>query len=543
MVEQLCYTRSAIGLSGSTEFQVRAASNGVSDINGRRFAAFDKYLRYTLPTGTERLSANIDNSPFCLAYIDAGIEPIIVHKVYTGRDAHGRPGVYFAHLLAELPGNFSVRDAIDMWNSSFWLLSESQLQAQLEAQHDSPRSVKLRTVSPDRLVQGPREKYDVSILEKHLSFMVQAFLSLEGQQKLYIAGSDIQIATLIWGLAHSLPLTMLKSLTFSTYEHDLNEATMRVVGTCRPYTSPEQRTSISRQDLPADCYSGRGLALNCYTGQTSNFSPPPALIDLQSEFASYIKFAVDCLLKGEMDELKERTDLAEKRNVDSIGSFLAIHKHLKEEGKLSPAEMTDILVQPELAIDLLSREKIQRTIINLRIQNEQWWRTSGKETIINLCEYYRLNPDKEAFSTLDAFALRLVDETCTAMLAQNNKAWSGRVSLLSALAPAESKSTYWVKLLEMLSKKTAGDPSWRPSKEYAWGDRLWFLEQWVHGYREICDQWIAPWLEGLLWEELRQVLSMNFPFNWKMLAIVAVITSPSIPVSPVAVEPRHMSLP
>ena len=256
MVEQLCYTWSAVGLSGSG-FQVRAASDGVANINSMRFAAFDKYLRYTLPIGTERSLATTETSPFCLAYVDAGGERIIVHKVYTGRDAVGRrPGAYFAHMLAELPENFSVRDAIDMWKSSFWLLSQDSL---------DPKSVKLPLVPPDQLVHGSIDQYDMQVLEKYLHFIVQAFLALEGQQKLYIAGSDIQIATLIWGLAHSLPLTMLKSLTFSTYEHDLNNATMRIVGTCRPYT--ERRVAFSRQDLPIDCYNGRGLALNCYTGQ------------------------------------------------------------------------------------------------------------------------------------------------------------------------------------------------------------------------------------------------------------------------------------
>ena len=200
--------------------------------------------------------------------------------------------------------------------------------------------------------------------------------------------------------------------------------------------------------------------------------------------------------------------------------------------KLSPADITNILGQPELAIDLLKRKKIQRIIINLTIQDQQWWDTSGQAAITKLYQHYRYNPGKDAVDTLELFAARIVYETCTAMLARNNDAWFGLVTLLGIIAPAESKPVYWAKLLEMLSKKAAETPRWMPSREYTWEVRSWFLQQWAYGIQDIPDQQIVPWLEGISLEELRQVLSTNFPSKWKVLAIVALITSPSTSVPP-----------
>src|SRR5579859_7326209 len=147
MVEQLCYTWSAVGLSGSIGFQVRAASNGVADTNSMRFAAFNEYLHYRLPTGTDTSATIAEKPPSCLAYVSAGTERILVHRVYVGRDTDGNrhPSVYFSHLLADLPETFSVRSAIDMWMSPFWHQSESSL---------DPQSVQLPSVSPDELVPG-----------------------------------------------------------------------------------------------------------------------------------------------------------------------------------------------------------------------------------------------------------------------------------------------------------------------------------------------------------------------------------------------------
>src|SRR5947209_8554772 len=110
MMEQLWYTWSPIGLGGVTGFRVRAASDGLTDLNSERFRSFRAHLNYYLPQGADPYTATIGTSPVCLAFIDPGNESnknpddkrnkhIVMRKVYTGKDAYGRPGVYFAHLL------------------------------------------------------------------------------------------------------------------------------------------------------------------------------------------------------------------------------------------------------------------------------------------------------------------------------------------------------------------------------------------------------------------------------------------------------------
>src|SRR6266700_7294587 len=127
-LEQLWYTWSTEGLGGVVGLQIRAASEGLMDINSSRVRSFRTYLDYYLPQGTDSYTAKTENSPICLTFADpaAGTQKvasdqrkdshaakqknprdssnqatthILVRKVYKGKDNYGRAGVYFAHLI------------------------------------------------------------------------------------------------------------------------------------------------------------------------------------------------------------------------------------------------------------------------------------------------------------------------------------------------------------------------------------------------------------------------------------------------------------
>jgi hypothetical protein len=206
MIEQLWYTWSTSGLGSVTGFRVRAASAGLMDLRSERFRAINPYLHYTLPLGTLLEQAEKKTSPVSLTFADADDTTILVQKVFAGADAYGRIGIYFCHLITA--GGLSAREAIELWRSSFWQVSDGEI---------APNATHLDGVSPTELLKGPLGRHNLKITQEQLQFVIQAFLSLkEAYQKLYIMAPDDQIAALIWGLTHSLPYSLQEKLTFST---------------------------------------------------------------------------------------------------------------------------------------------------------------------------------------------------------------------------------------------------------------------------------------------------------------------------------------
>src|SRR6266567_6671046 len=150
ILEQLWYTWSTIGLGPlSAGFRIRAASPGLSDVSSPRVQALDLYLRYVLPTVTDPFAITPDMAPICLSLIQTEQgERILVNKTYTGKDGVGRPGAFFVHLLANLPPDFSVAQAISLWRSP--LLQSSDI----DRRGGAPlNGVQLDSISFDELKQ------------------------------------------------------------------------------------------------------------------------------------------------------------------------------------------------------------------------------------------------------------------------------------------------------------------------------------------------------------------------------------------------------
>ncbi len=102
------------------------------------------------------------------------------------------------------------------------------------------------------------------MLLKHFS------LFLKHQQKYLSLQKTTKSRTLIWGLTHCLPQTMLQNCTFSTYEADPSEATTRIIGTCLPAEKVRHTAKTrGRALLSVDDYTGQYVTLNCYTGLQS----------------------------------------------------------------------------------------------------------------------------------------------------------------------------------------------------------------------------------------------------------------------------------
>jgi hypothetical protein len=194
-IDQLWYTWSTRGLDTiPAGFRMRAASSGLTDIYGKRVEQLSRYLRYSLPPGTDVLNTLPESAPVCLAYVctEDG-ERALVHKVYTGRDGRNRPGAYFAHMLVGLD-DFTPRNAIALWNSPFWERADSAKSTQLNhtslqtIEHEyGLRPLEVQFQDTARLAQqfrgifvklpdGSVAENGASGLHDYLCFVVRAYL-------------------------------------------------------------------------------------------------------------------------------------------------------------------------------------------------------------------------------------------------------------------------------------------------------------------------------------------------------------------------------
>ena len=134
-IEQLWYTWSDVGLETiNAGYRIRAVSPGLSDLRSERVGNLSPYLRYALPPGTNPIHITLAMAPVSLTFVNMGTDRVLIRKVYTGRDAVGRYGVFFAHALIGLPPEFTAKDAIELWNAEYepgkggiWRRSDAEL--------------------------------------------------------------------------------------------------------------------------------------------------------------------------------------------------------------------------------------------------------------------------------------------------------------------------------------------------------------------------------------------------------------------------------
>lgn len=515
-IEQLWYTWAPRGMEDIRGFQVYAATPGLMDVNGATFRAINPYLGYDLPTGTNPSAATIENSPVCLAFIDAGNQRLLLRKNFTGSDSAGRIGTYFIHLLTSLPANFTARDAINLWHSSFW---QTTIPESTSGFRD-PHSYELLPVVPDVLKPEPYTEQKFSqneMLGKYLPFVIQAYLSLDKEQRLFIAAEDYHIASLIWGLTECLPSLLLQDLTFSTYESDIVKTNMRIVGACLPVEKVRRESLNPARVLPADGYYGQNVMLNCYTGQYSSLSSQYPLLP------AYTQFATSCLLgKAEAHgELQSLLTSAERLRVSSVPQLLFVYKFIdtnNQSQSLSYDDISAVLENFNLAFEFLSRDNVQESLIALTIQNPQWWKERGMTALTLLWERRNANGVSLA-PTFTALGCKVAQTVANAILENDQHKFSIGWELLCTTAPANKDPKPWADLFFMLS----GYP---PGEICPWS--LWseLLNFWQYAAAYIAPEQIRPWL-SISWEQLPDFLHMNLPHEWQIMAVTQLLADPS----------------
>ena len=363
-IEQLWYTWSEEGLGTiRAGFRIRAASEGLSDLQSERVKCLDRYVRYLLPPGTDYFAVTPEQAPRCLAILQTEQnETIIVHKQYTGRDGVGRPGNFFTHLLA-LGGNsavFSAVDAIWLWGSSLWRTSDAEL---------DQRTTTLNRLSLSTLYAEQRFNPQFAAVEAFLPFLIEAYLTRRGAHPIYVLtptnASDV-FASMIAGLVRCLPRSLLTGLSFSTYEPDSSRAMTQLVGLSADLGQDPNAMPV----VPAIFYQ-QCLAINCATGERSSLARHP-LVQSSRRATRFARDTTHCLIANDVEQLDALLDRVEDRQGLTGEKFLRFYSH--SSGRASDITTGDIeeYLSGAECVQWLNNSQFRECVITAAIQDARW---------------------------------------------------------------------------------------------------------------------------------------------------------------------------
>jgi hypothetical protein len=497
LLDQLLYTWSSVGLGNTTGFQVRAASEALSDLQAPRTVAIARYLYYDIPHGANQAALTPQEAPLCLALLDTGVERILLRKHYTGRDLYGRPGNYLIHVLAGLPETLDAAAAIRLWDARHWEMALDELH---------PRGTYLPEVAPEHVAAGQRFArfpQDES-LRGELEFVIRSYLALLPGQRITVAAPSERVAALALGLALALPPALRRGVTFTTYEQDVTRVDATLVGTCWLEHRTRWRSSRSVRDLPETAYAS-GYALNTYSGRRT---PLPE----QERHARYAHFAAEALLSGETEQLDILLRIATKLHVLTTDALLLVFELFMEgiaNATLTRRDITALLVQPRLAAAYLPDRGMQRAVANAALHRE-WWQVSGHPAILALKAASDHPPD--LMRALFDLAGVAADEAL-AHLDGNDAARASQ--LFDGVANTLDPEGYEARCAQLVARVAAGTAE-PPHTVYSRAVRAWLLAKWAHADHidaAALDRWLA-----IPWRDLGWFLSLDLPIPWQLPA-------------------------
>jgi len=228
-------------VTGNAGYQIRAISDN-TDLS--MIESVLKYSGYQLPVGIPLDISTKITPPTRMAYLKMeNGEYCIIHSSYVGKTpeefVHGiaRWGNYFTHGIINLDNSITAKEVIASWGDPFWLKMDP----------DPTNPIKLKDV-----IDLPvSDKLDFSLFEDNddmldgLEFLINAYLDLKDDQKIFVVADSEVFAYMLYGLCISLPDSMLKDLTFSTYEHSPQSCSAKIICSYMVLNSPADPISFS----------------------------------------------------------------------------------------------------------------------------------------------------------------------------------------------------------------------------------------------------------------------------------------------------------
>jgi hypothetical protein len=272
-------------------YSVRASS-----LEGDRlrecYRQIEPLLYYYLPRdcpAEAKLQHTASSAPKRLVYVPSsdGWE-ILFHACYRQTDTVGRPGSYFAHILArdaaKQPGPWSVLDCLRLWEAPHWVTEDSSniplvlkpLRSLQEMLGDGCPGIddglmlSFLTTEANGSFHDPRKLIPERWCQKPVEERRQVFSALlsgllgvlpHRYERALIAVEPGLAALLFYGILRLVPRRVLpKDTSFSTYEPKPDRKRFSLVATCfaDPQATDLMRDWCNPADFVLNTYSGRG---------------------------------------------------------------------------------------------------------------------------------------------------------------------------------------------------------------------------------------------------------------------------------------------
>lgn len=302
-IQQLYYTSCQHGTEGTQGFQVNAASAGLAQRHedlGLRLSAYrPSPSAPVLPTPEQ-----IARFPVAVGYRSFGDVAVLFHSRYLGTDFTGRQGNYFAHVLVldapdrDLDGMLPI----EAWGSALWRWQPSQ----------GTQLPLVEVIAPGPLADT--ERLRAHLLEGRLPEFgvllsaVQAGLSGRADRIVVVAPDAVDVARALAAVTRSLPATLARTVSFTTFTSSPADADVLVAGTTpdvevisSPYgdqlvvtlaTEDSGDGSTSRYaNVLRNCWTRGVAAVGEVVALAAHVSPPLEAAELD-QFADLIELAV-----------------------------------------------------------------------------------------------------------------------------------------------------------------------------------------------------------------------------------------------------------
>jgi hypothetical protein len=221
-LEQLWFTWCEIGLEGRSRFQVRAASPGFSDLRSRLTLNALQICRYEAPPRDQA------PAPVSYGWIDLGGTRFAFRRCDAGQDGYGRPGRFFAHIVAGRPSDLAALWVAERYGSSFWRADDDGL----------GRSVALSQVSIADVQPGPMDDVSEDLVATFCAALIEA---QQVGRRLAVVTSDADVfASLLARSASGLVPGALDRMAVSTYEATSTSSSFDVVGVMARVAAPAE---------------------------------------------------------------------------------------------------------------------------------------------------------------------------------------------------------------------------------------------------------------------------------------------------------------
>jgi hypothetical protein len=203
-LDQLVYTSAEDGLDGRPGFQVIAATPRLAPQTTSLSSAALRLCRYERPTGV----ADPADAPVSYGWIDVGDTRLVFCRTYAGLDAWGRPGNFFAHIVAGPPDELPVYELVQRFESEFWWRGQS-----LEWLRDDSERYRLKAITladiPERPMPSAPEDDALQLLE--------AAIAAGGRSQLAFCVEPARMMAALNAAVERLPEVFERS-SLSTYE-------------------------------------------------------------------------------------------------------------------------------------------------------------------------------------------------------------------------------------------------------------------------------------------------------------------------------------